>query len=64
MVDFNGIKTILFLPKDAPKSLAAGAEPQTPLDELTRVLHTVGVDEDERNDEFAYNLNFLTTPLW
>ena len=34
MADFNGIKTF-FLPKDAPKSLTAGAPPQTPLDELT-----------------------------
>ena len=35
MVDFNEIETFLFLPKDAPKSLAAGAPPRTPLDELT-----------------------------
>ena len=47
MVDFNGIETILFLPKDAPKSLAAGAPaPETPLDELT-AFPTLLVDGDE-----------------
>ena len=59
MVDSN-----LFLPKDAPKSLAAGAPPQTPLDELTAFYTLFREDGDEGKDEFASNLNFLTMPLW
>ena len=35
LVDFNGTITFLFLSKNAPNSLAAGAPPQTPLEELT-----------------------------
>ena len=31
MIDFNGIKTF-FLYKNVPKSLAAGAPPQSPLE--------------------------------
>ena len=43
-----------FLPKDAPD----------PTRWANCVLHTVGEDGDEGKDEFASNLNFLTTPLW
>ena len=65
MIDCNSTKTFLFDLKKAPKSLAAGASPQTPLDGGThRVLHTVGEDGEERRDEFASNLDFLATQLW
>ena len=66
MIDCNGTKTFLGS-KKAPKSLAARASPQTPLDdglmeELTAFY--TPLERMERRDEFASNLDFLATQLW
>ena len=41
LADFNFTKSFLFYPKIAPKSLAAGASPQTPLKGLTAIQRLV-----------------------
>ena len=63
MVDFNGFKTFLFHLKMHQNRWWLGLRPW-PNSWAHRVPQTVGEDGNEGKDEFASNLNFLTTPLW